>query len=136
MGRAPWGNIGTNRPSAEAPLLKGVCEMDIRTNRLAVTSFADTMWVELASDEDLRDKLGTLLRKDNKEGNDQLLRQLFPLKARLIRESITLRMKKGDVLKYARVRRTPARYPIEVFFSARPDGRGALETRRIGMDST
>ncbi len=101
---------------------------------IAHTSRNPSDWVEDSKEEAERSGLLRSL-SDDPVKNAAVLRRYYPLKGRLRKQDQVLGFQPGTVLKYARVRLTPHRYPIEVYFTGRTAD-GSLCTRRIGFDST
>lgn len=107
-----------------------------RTNALAVTSWDSEEWNEIPEDESARHGLTRTLDPKDPVKNAEILRKLFPLKARLRKTDHMIHMPEGTILKYARVRREPTRYPIEVFFTTKASSDGSVMTRKMSMDSS
>ena len=106
-----------------------------RTPPLAVTSMNRQDWVEDPAEDAERNGLLHAMKRDDPEGNARLLRRYYPLKAKMLKSEDVLGFQPGTVLKYARVRRSPSRYPIEVYFTGKTAS-GSYTTRRIGFDSS
>lgn len=101
---------------------------------LAVSSMDRSTWAEDPIEEAERNGLGRRLKLDDAPGNAAMLRGYYPLKAKLLNRDQVLGFQVGTILKYARVKKVPARFPIEVFFSGR-DAKGDTVIRRINYDS-
>lgn len=102
---------------------------------IAQTSRDPKDWTEDSKEEAERSGLLRSLSLNDPEKNAKILRTYYPLKARLKKTEAMLGFQPGTVLKYARVRHTPHRYPIEVYFTGRTAS-GEVCNRRIGFDST
>lgn len=102
---------------------------------IATNSLNPKDWKDNPVEDAERNGLLHTLRADDPEGNAAVLRKYYPFKARLRTTDATLGFQPGTVLKYARVRLTPHRYPIEVYFAGRTTN-GQQCVRKIGMDST
>ena len=70
-------------------------------------SYSQTDWQENHVDETLRRALSDA-------SSPTLVRQLFPLRARLVRADKTYRLPAGTTFTYARTKMVPSLYPIEV----------------------
>lgn len=101
---------------------------------IAVTSLDPKDWKEDPVEEATRNGIGHRLKDDDPQGNLALLRKYYPLRARLKRFDGVLGFQAGVVLRFARVKRTPQRFPIEVWFSGMT-GTGATKTVRVNYDS-
>lgn len=101
---------------------------------IAVTSLDPKDWKEDPAEAAARNGLGYRLKQDDPDGNAAILRGFYPLRAQLLKFDGVLGFQKGVVLKYARVKRTPERFPIEVFFSG-PTGNGQHRMIKVNYDS-
>lgn len=101
---------------------------------LAVTSLDPKDWKDDSKESAERNGLRHRLKMDDPAGNNVILRKYYPLRARLRKFDGVLGFQAGTVLKFARVKRTPQRFPIEVFFSGKTPA-GASKTVCVNYDS-
>lgn len=102
---------------------------------LAVTSLDARDWKEDAEEASARKTIQLRLKMHDPAGNTALLRKYYPLRVRLRKFDAVLGFQAGTVLKFARVKRTAERFPIEVFFSGKT-ATGAERTVTVSYDST
>jgi hypothetical protein len=102
---------------------------------VAVTSLDPSTWKEPSGLFAELNGIRHQLKADDKEGNAVILRRYYPLRARLKTFDNVLGFQKGVILKFARVKHVPDRFPIEVFFAG-PTGRGDTRMARISYDSS
>lgn len=103
---------------------------------LAATSLDPKDWKDDNVEEASRQGMHRQLREKAIDAEDipVSLRRFYPLRARLSKYDVVLGFQAGTVLKYARVKRTPSRFPIEVFFSGKT-ATGVPRTQVISYNS-